>query len=176
MEPFLRKLFLQQQLRHQLFLRNGLSTDTSITNYNSSPKFVAKTEWVAICHSTAPASCGIASSRNIRLGMSDHGCDGSEGLSTVVTSAMLHSQMVWRLIHGYGLRTILPPPPSPKLSLEFYIRWHVDCPTFLSMSSLHINSQACLLSISVETFLSAFFLLSIITSLLSSTFENRVDS
>lgn len=102
-EPFLQKLFLQRRPRYHLFLRDGPSTDTLITDYNLSPKFVAKTERVIMCPSTVPASCGAGSSRNILSGMSHHGCDGSEDPQTAVKSAMLGSKMVWRLIHGYGL-------------------------------------------------------------------------
>lgn len=99
----LQKLFLQQRLRHHWFLRDGPSTDTLITNYNLSPKFVAKTERVVMCPPTVPASCGARSSRNILLGVSHHGCDASEDPQTAVKSAMLCSKMVWRIVHGYGL-------------------------------------------------------------------------
>lgn len=47
----LQKLFLQQRLRHHWFLRDGPSTDTLITNYNLSPKFVASRNVSSDCAS-----------------------------------------------------------------------------------------------------------------------------
>lgn len=97
-EPFLRKLFLQQQLRHTNCPSEiSHSTDALATYYDFSPRFDTKTERDALRPSTAPASCGTR-----KLGMSDYGCDGLEGPQTAVESAMIRGKMVLRLIHGYG--------------------------------------------------------------------------
>lgn len=63
------------------------------------PKADTKTERDAMRPSTVPASCGIR-----KLGMSDHGCDRLEGSQTPVESATIRRKMVWRPIHGYGLK------------------------------------------------------------------------